>query len=713
MTRFLFIIGGWLAMLTLHAENILSLSSVQGSPEEEVTVELSLSNTDAVTAIQVSIPLDQQLTLVEGSATLTSRASSHQATVGTKDGVLNIVVYSLSMAALSGSEGDVVTFRLKLGKEPGDIVLDPSKTIITLTDGTAAEASVVSGTVSIRSAKAQYSSITIDYGRVPILSNYQQTLTISNVGNEPLTVTGMLFSDPVVFSCTESFPFSVAAGTSRTIALSFAPTERGNVNETVKVECNSSSKLNTIALKATPYAVNELHVQPATGVSDEEVTIHLTVNNMDDITGFQFEFNLPDKLKYVDGSFALSDRKADHSLMATLNGTILRAIAYSSTNTPFNGNDGDIATFRVRLDGQSGATLEAQKAILTAQIKNVTTDVLSDKFGAYITIQSPNISTASNINMGRVPVTEECRKSFTIRNSGNAPLSISRILFDNEALSIEDGLPVMITAGRSKSFTIVYNSLEETEFSSTMRIYNNDPEKRLVTVTVTGSRFAPNTLYVNTEDVLVCDDLKVDVSLNNYDELTGVQFDVVLPTVTSGNKTIPVYQMKEGGVVLTPRTEGMSVTQRQIDATTVRCFCYFLNQHAISSGDGKILSLAFEPLPALTEGTYIVSIQNIILGTSELTNKYSGESTVFSSFNVEGFMLGDADNDHVVDVADIVIVANYILSNGSTTIFFYNADVDGDGIIDVADIVGIANIILNQGHHNLRPRIIGNNIEPQ
>ena len=125
--------AGWLALLTIHADNLINISSVQGIPHEEVTVSVSLQNSDAVAALQLTIPLDEQLTLVEGSETLGARATDHQVTVGVKDGVLNVMLYSLNMTALSGTSGEVLSFKLKLGREPKDINLTPSQTVLTQT----------------------------------------------------------------------------------------------------------------------------------------------------------------------------------------------------------------------------------------------------------------------------------------------------------------------------------------------------------------------------------------------------------------------------------------------------------------------------------------------------------------------------------------------------------------------------------------------------
>ena len=625
--RILLLVVVLMGVLASRADNVVSLSSVRGAPNEEVTVSVSLQNSDAVAALQLSIPLDESLTLVEGSATLGSRASSHQATVGVKNGVLNVMVYSLSMTALSGTSGEVVRFNLKLGKEPKDIALAPSKTMLTQSDGQSTTATCQNGEVSIRTAKAQYGNMEVDFGHVPIRDTYTQTVSVTNVGNEPLTITALNFSDVNVFSSTTSFPLTIAAGDTEELNVTYKPTERGSVERTMQVVCNNISKLNTITLKADPFAVNELHVQDAEGVSDEETTIHLTMNNMDDITGFQFEFALPDALKYVDGSFSLSDRKADHTVLATLNEGVLRAISYSSTNAAFSRNDGEIASFKVKLSGRNGVTLKALKAVLTAQIKGVTTDVLSAHYGGHVNISSPHINAGRSMNFGAVSVTDACEKTFTIKNNGNAPLTVSRIVFDNENLAVKEAMPLEVPVYGSKSVTVMYGSIEQKPFNATMQIYSNDPGQRLWNVQVTGSRFAPNYMEIETADIFVEDMLTIDVSLNTYDPITGLQFDVTYPH--------EVYEPFDGNVSLEARAQGMTVTAREVATGTLRYFCYFLDGNGIAAGSGKAFSIKMKPVgEEAPEGQYGVSIKNIKLGTSEMADKYAGMD-VESTFKVK------------------------------------------------------------------------------
>ena len=58
------------------------------------------------------------------------------------------------------------------------------------------------------------------------------------------------------------------------------------------------------------------------------------------------------------------------------------------------------------------------------------------------------------------------------------------------------------------------------------------------------------------------------------------------------------------------------------------------------------------------------------------------------------FLLGDINDDGVVDVSDYIGIANHIM--GMTPVGFNElaADVNGDNVIDVSDYIGVANIIM-------------------
>ena len=674
----------------VRAENVITISSVEGAPGEEVTVSVGLENSDAVSSLQVSIPLDENLTLVEGSGLLGSRCGSHSLTVGVRDGVLNVFVYSLSMAVLMDNSGEVASFKLKLGNQPVTVSLIPSKAVLTSSAGESLDVSATTGTVTTRCAKALYSTMEVDFGRVPIRDTYQQTVTMTNAGNADLTVTGLTFSDVNVFSSTTAVPFNIAAGASKSLNITYAPVERGNISRTLKVACNSVSKLNTIALKAQPYAVNELHVLDASGISDEEVTVRMTMNNMDAVSGFQVEFTMPEMLEYVDGSFSLSDRKQDHQAIVSLNGGVLRIIVYSGNDRPFTGNDGEIGSFRVKLVGSNGVTLTPSKTVLSATINNIVENVVSAVTGGYIAINSPRINTSSSLSFGAVSVTEPCEKTLTIRNNGNAPLTISRVVFNNENLSVRESLPIEIASSKSTTLTVVYSSVEQATFNAIMDIYSNDPNQRMKAVTVTGSRFAPNYISINANDAYACGRLIIDVSVDNYDDMTGLQFDVEYPG--------EYFEPFDNNYTLTSRAAGMTVITRQTASNTLRVFCYFLTGGSVAAGNGKIMTLELKPKTEnIPSGNYNVKVTNIIFGTSNMDNKYTGSETLQDSFEqLTDFQPGDANGDGIVDTQDAIKVVQYYLQKNPDNFILKAADVTKSGDIDTNDAIQIIKMFLKK-----------------
>ena len=605
-----------------RAANTVSLSSVNGIPGTEVMVTVSLTNTESVSALQFSIPLGEYLSYVDGSLKAGSRLGSHQLSAVEKDGMLNVMVYSMNMDAISGSSGELFTFRLLLGSAPGDVTLTPTDLVITSTGGNTLSGNAENGSVSIRCAKAQYNSMEIDFGRVPIRDTYTKTLQVTNIGNEPLKITSIVFMDQT-FSTTTSLPLEIAGGSSQSVEVKYAPMVRGEVKSQMTVVCNSISKLNTIKLLAQPFAVNELHVGDASGIADEEVTVTLTMNNMDDICGVQANFVLPEQLEYVDGSFELSNRKQDHTASASLHEGVLRLIGFSSSGKAFTGNDGEIGHFKVKLVGRNSTTLKATEAILTGVIDGKTEDVTSADYGGRITISSPQLSANNLLDFGDVPVTSDVKKTFTIKNYGSAPLTISRIVFDNPAFSVEESLPIQIGSSKSQDITVINSDKTEGNFATTMQIYSNDPDQRMFSVNVKGRVFAPNFLTFNVEEASK-DLVLLTVSLDNYDEIMGVEFDL---TSTEG------FSFSDNDVQIANRAQGLAVSSRQTDNKTLRIIAYMMSG-AITSGDGELMTIGLVPSKSLSDGSYSLTVSNILLGVKDLANKYAGNASQTVSFAV-------------------------------------------------------------------------------
>lgn len=89
---------------------------------------------------------------------------------------------------------------------------------------------------------------------------------------------------------------------------------------------------------------------------------------------------------------------------------------------------------------------------------------------------------------------------------------------------------------------------------------------------------------------------------------------------------------------------------------------------------------------AVNAGT--VTITAFVTGYPEIKDEYE--------ITITGRLLGDANDNGTVNVADLVTIADYINDRETWQFSFVNADVDGNGEITTADIEGTLNIIKGQ-----------------
>ena len=115
MKKILVILCMVIMSIAIHAANKISLSSVVGQPTSEVQVDVSLENSDDIAAIEIKIPLDENMTYVDGSIEMNSaRSNGHAISAGEVDKELRIYIYSFSLNSIVGNDGKLCSFKLKL-----------------------------------------------------------------------------------------------------------------------------------------------------------------------------------------------------------------------------------------------------------------------------------------------------------------------------------------------------------------------------------------------------------------------------------------------------------------------------------------------------------------------------------------------------------------------------------------------------------------------
>ncbi len=600
--------------LAATASNLVSLSSVSGHPGDEVTVTASLANDDVVTAIEVLVPLNDHVQYIAESATLNSeRAADHTMSAAVVDDTLRVYIYSLSLSPLEGNEGELFSFNLKLGKEPADYVLTP-KVIAGDATGASLATEVESGTVTLLSPKLTITTPSIAWGRVAIRSSYNKTLTFTNSGNEPLEVTGFEFSNSDYSTATNNF--TVAPGASQNVTITYAPMQRGIVDETVTVNSNAVNGAQKAQLTATPYSVNELHVLRASGISDEIVTIALSMKNMEPIVAMQCEFTMPDQLKYIDGSFEVNkNRCSDHKAVSTLVDGKLSLYVYSPTNAAVEEANDTIATFKVRLDGTNGSYyLRPSNVILS----NITEENMTSATSySYVTIKSPKLQSADALNMGLNPVTETVETTYSIYNSGQVELIVDRITFLAEGYSIKEELPLTVGVKETKTVTVRYKPNDKGNHSTLMQVYTNDPLNRMKSVALSGEIFEPNYLKVDGIDSKDKTGYTLALSMDNYTDIVALQMDIHW---ISGMRT------SNDSIKLADRLVNHSAVVSQIAENHYRILIYSMTNSVINDNFGPLFTIGYANVDETNYYDTNVVIDNIIMSTANGINTASSSN---------------------------------------------------------------------------------------
>ena len=596
------------------ASNTITLSSVSSTPQTEVEVVVSLDNTDAITALEMVLPLGEYLSYVNGSATLaTARSNGHMLSAAQVGQELRIYVYSFSQNALQGNSGELLTFRLLLGNEPTDYALTPT-VVLSNAQGTSLAGSVQTGTITIQAPKLQIVNPQIDYGHIPIRATYTKNLQLKNVGNLPLTIENITTTDPLFVP--KQTTLTIEAGQTTSITIEYTPTERGAVSAEAIVQSNAINGEQVATIMADPFSVNELHVGSTSGIADSIVTISLTMNNMEPIVAMQCAFKLPKQLEYVANSLAVNTtRNNGHQALSTLRGDTLFLAIFSMTNQPLHANDGEVATFQLRLNGSSGTYyLKPINVVLS----NITEEnMVSATSQGSVRINAPSINSNASLSFGNIPITEVAHATYSVRNNGSAPLVLERATFLAEGYSIVEELPITIANYKTTTITVAYQPTEEGDFSTTMNLYTNDPNNRLKTVALSGHVFEPNALSLTGESNQD-GTYTLSVAMDNYTDIVAVQYDVHWRSdmTTSQAAFKPSDRMPNHSYSVTP-----------LGDNGYRIILFSFSNAVINGHDGLLNQLIFTPQGDVNYCGSTIYVDNIVLSNAAGSDKTSVPTT--------------------------------------------------------------------------------------
>ena len=598
------------------SENYLQLSHVSGHPTDTVELSLSMNNSDDVVALQAMIPLHGQLLYLPNSCAMSSRGSTHYVSASVLNDTLRIYSYSMSLAPYSGNSGELLTFKLILKKEPATYTLPLCNLLLSSTTGSSLGVTSTAGSVAILAPKIALSSQNIDYGHVPIRSTYTRSVSIRNIGNEPLQISGITFNDNTL--STTATTQTIAAGGQTSVTIQYAPLVAGATTYRAVVHSNANVGDSVVSITADPFSVNELRPLAASGKTDSIITISLRMNNMDSIVGVHTNIILPNALSFIPNSFVVNEERSQgHFATAGMRGDTLVLVIADLENRPLQGGDGVVATFQLHLHGYGSYTLRLLQTILSNALGQ---NVLSAVYTSSVQIYSPSLSCYSSSNLGNTPVTETAYTTLPVRNNGNADLLINQVVFTDPNFSLITALPLTIPIRTSANLEIEYNGMQEGLHTTTMLVYSNDPNRMLVQVAVSAERYEPNYLSISADANQSAATSSVNIDLENYSAITALQMDVVYPKQH--------YTLSTNDVSVTNRGNGHLVTTSVQNDSTLRVLLLSMQNLPLNGNSGTVMHLNLHPIDSNDAGVYPLRLRNVITGGVDGIDRLSGWDSV-------------------------------------------------------------------------------------
>ena len=451
---------------------------------------------------------------------------------------------------------------------------------------------------------------------MPIRSAYTRSVSIRNIGNEPLQISGITFNDNTL--STTATTQTIAAGGQTSVTIQYAPLVAGATTYRAVVHSNANVGDSVVSITADPFSVNELRPLTASGKTDSIITISLRMNNMDSIVGVHTNIILPNALSFVPNSFVVNEERSQgHFATAGMRGDTLVLVIADLENRPLQGGDGVVATFQLQLHGYGSYTLRLLQTILSNALGQ---NVLSAVYTSSVQIYSPSLSCSSSSNLGNTPVTETAYATLPVRNNGNADLLINQVVFTDPNFSLITALPLTIPIRTSANLEIEYNGMQEGLHTTTMLVYSNDPNRMLVQVAVSAERYEPNYLSISADANQSAATSSVNIDLENYSAITALQMDVVYPKQH--------YTLSTNDVSVTNRGNGHLVTTSVQNDSTLRVLLLSMQNLPLNGNSGTVMHLNLHPIDSNDAGVYPLRLRNVITGGVDGIDRLSGWDSV-------------------------------------------------------------------------------------
>lgn len=183
------------------------------------------------------------------------------------------------------------------------------------------------------------------------------------------------------------------------------------------------------------------------------------------------------------------------------------------------------------------------------------------------------------------------------------------------------------------------------------------------------------------------DIVTVALSLANKQEIGGFQTDFTVPD----GFTVALNSKGKYDITLNAdRCVDHVVTTNKLSDGPIRVLAYSPSAEPFIGESGEICYIKLVADEDVKEGDHQLVFREILI--SESNGKGHRCDDITSVLSTMPVILGDVNNDHKVNVQDVLLTANVSVGKDVDGFVFRAADVNKDGIINVSDVLLVANI---------------------
>lgn len=172
----------------------------------------------------------------------------------------------------------------------------------------------------------------------------------------------------------------------------------------------------------------------------------------------------------------------------------------------------------------------------------------------------------------------------------------------------------------------------------------------------------------------------IEISLNEVSNYVAMGFVITLPEgFTFTNKSNSAMANHE-------------IRTNLLSKNSIKVAVYSLSNKVFNDVEEGMISIQFKA--GVGDGTYQGTISNIEFSTEVSRLKAVSDVTFNIAVSGSGAILGDANSDGKLTVADYTAIAHKILGKPTVNFNEQAADVNNDGNINMADYTGVVHLLL-------------------